>query len=605
MVIKSILRAAILLLSCSVAAVAATIVVPAGGDLQAAINAAQSGDTIIVDAGAVYSGGFILPNKSGTAFITIQSSRASELPAGARVSPAQASLFAALRNSTVDTAAPVIKTSPGSHHWRFIGVDIATSTNAKVYDLFQIGGSTQTATEVPNNIEISRSWIHGYGSQEVQRGVSLNGSEITIADSYINEIHGTGYDTQALCGWNGAGPFHIINNYLEAAGENILFGGNDPSIPNLIPSNIEIRGNYFFKPLRWKVGDPSYAGIHWSIKNLIEIKMGRNVVIDGNTLENSWGDAQIGYGVLFTVRNQDGSAPWAILENIQFTNNTVKGTEQGIQLLGKDSPNISQQSTDLLISNNLFTEIKNWWLVVASYNNVTVEHNTHLQGGNFIVATGQPSLNFIYRNNATLRSPNSFGIKGDGTEEGTATVNAYFPLAVVSGNVIAGALERIYPAGNFFPADLSGLVGFKGTDGLVPGYSANRNVPTPSPTPIATPTPLPSPSQSPTATPTPTPSPTPSPTPVPTPIPCTMTVNSPMLTQWSSGKLVVNLSGFSSPSTLNATQTSGQLTVDPPTSRSISGSSVIVEFGLQAKKKSSSVVVSGPCGSQTVMVNVR
>src|SRR6185369_17397785 len=153
-------------------------------------------------------------------------------------------------------------------------------------------------------------------------------------------------------GWNGPGPFHIINNYLEASGENILFGGADPSIANLVPSNIEIRHNYIFKPLRWKVGDPSYAGIHWGVKNLLEIKMGRNIIIDSNVLENSWGDAQIGYGVLFTTRNQDGGAPWAVIDNVSFTNNIMKNTEQGFQTLGMDSPNVSQQSSGLRIANN-------------------------------------------------------------------------------------------------------------------------------------------------------------------------------------------------------------------------------------------------------------
>jgi len=284
MLVKAILGFTLLIFSYAICS-AATIVVPAGGDLQAAINAAQSGDTIIVQADSTYTGGYTLPNKPGTGYITIQSSRASEIPVGSRVSPAQSALFARLRNSSLDPAAPVIKTDASSHHWRLVGLDIATASNAKVYDLVQIGTSTQTAAEVPNNIEISRSWIHGYATQEVQRGVSLNGAEITITDSYINEIHGTGYDTQALCGWNGPGPFHILNNYLEASGENALFGGADPSIQNLIPSGIEIRGNYFFKPLRWKVGDPSYAGIHWSVKNLLEIKMGRNVTIDGNTFQ--------------------------------------------------------------------------------------------------------------------------------------------------------------------------------------------------------------------------------------------------------------------------------------------------------------------------------
>ena len=44
----------------------------------------------------------------------------------------------------------------------------------------------------------------------------------------------------------------IINNYLEAAGENLMFGGSPSAIPNLVPTGIEIRRNYLYKPLRWK-----------------------------------------------------------------------------------------------------------------------------------------------------------------------------------------------------------------------------------------------------------------------------------------------------------------------------------------------------------------
>ena len=44
-------------------------------------------------------------------------------------------------------------------------------------------------------------------------------------------------------------PFKIVNNYLEGAGENVMFGGADPRIKNLVPSDIEIRRNHFFKLL--------------------------------------------------------------------------------------------------------------------------------------------------------------------------------------------------------------------------------------------------------------------------------------------------------------------------------------------------------------------
>lgn len=55
---------------------AATLTVNAGDDLQAAINAAQPGDTIALQPGAVWIGNYKLPVKSGTGTITIRSAAA-------------------------------------------------------------------------------------------------------------------------------------------------------------------------------------------------------------------------------------------------------------------------------------------------------------------------------------------------------------------------------------------------------------------------------------------------------------------------------------------------------------------------------------------------
>ena len=145
--------------------------------------------------------------------------------------------------------------------YRFGNLSAFSST--LVYDLVRFGDWQQTSAQMPHDFVIDRSYIHGFPTQDVQRGVSLNGAEITVSNSYISEIHGRGYDTQALCGWNGPGPFHIINNYLEASGENVMFGGALPSITNLVPANIEIRRNHFFKPCRGKSAirlTPAFTG---------------------------------------------------------------------------------------------------------------------------------------------------------------------------------------------------------------------------------------------------------------------------------------------------------------------------------------------------------
>ena len=39
----------------------------------------------------------------------------------------------------------------------------------------------------------------------------------------------------------GTGPYNIINNHLEGASENVMFGGADPDISNLVPADIEAR----------------------------------------------------------------------------------------------------------------------------------------------------------------------------------------------------------------------------------------------------------------------------------------------------------------------------------------------------------------------------
>ena len=423
-------------------------------NLQSIIDRSRPGDVIELEAGKVYKGPLTLPNKDGDSFLTIRSSRAAELPENVRVGPSQSAMFAILQSA--EPGEPAIKTAPGSHHYRIIGLDISTAGPKQVvYDLVRIGDPKQTAADIPHHFVIDRSYIHGHPAQDVQRGVATNGAEITISNSYISEIHGRGFEAQAICGWNGPGPFRIINNYLEGAGENIMFGGADPSIPNLLPTDIEIRGNHLFKPLSWKKSDPSYGGIHWGVKNLLEIKMGRNVVIDGNILENCWGDAQIGYAVLFTVRNQNGKAPWATIENLTFTNNIVKNSEQGFQLLGRDSPNRSERANGLVISNNLFVDIANRFLTMSGYPNVTMTHNTHFQGGNIMSLYEEPSPGFVYTDNITNRGEKGYGIFGDGVGEGNAALARYAPGSTIRNNVIIGASGNNYPRQNAFPASAS------------------------------------------------------------------------------------------------------------------------------------------------------
>ena len=453
-----------------------TLAVPAGGDLQAALNAAVGGDVITLQAGATFSGPFTLPNKSGTGWIIVRTSAADSTlpPPGTRITGAYAG--PALPKIVVGAGVGgALRTTSGAHHFRFIGIEFAPTPGAFVYSLIELGAGETSAAALPHDLIFDRCFIHGDPTVGGRRGIAMNSAATAVIDSALWGFTEVGADAQAIASWSGTGPFKIVNNYLEASGENVMFGGDGPSILNLVPADIEVRGNYFFKPLTWKVGDPSYAGVAWTVKNLFELKNAQRVLLDGNIFEHNWvGADQHGAAVLFTVRNQTGSSPWAIVADVTFTHNIVRHATGGIEILGRDYLFLSQQAQRLLIQNNLFDDIggAQWagadrtgrlFQLSNGAADVIIDHNTAFQTENPLVAsettaTIQPDTGFSFTNTITPNGP--AGVTGPGTwGNAILTLNLYAPGAVFVRNAPAGGAAATYPSDNFFPASLD-LVGF-------------------------------------------------------------------------------------------------------------------------------------------------
>ena len=433
-----------------------TINVAAGGDLQGALDRAQPGDTILLAAGATFTGTFTLRAKSGTGWIVVRTAapNTSLPPAGTRITPSYAGVMPKIVSNS---SLPAVQTAAGAHHFRFVGVEFSVVSGLSInYGIVALGDGSSvqnSSSQVPFALILDRVYIHGLTAANVRRGVGLNSGSTAVIDSYISEIHENGADTQAIGGWNGPGPYKIANNYLEAAGENILLGGADPSIANLVPSDIEIRGNYVNKPVAW-------MGSQWSVKNLLELKNAQRVLVDGNIFEHNWLASQNGFAILFTVRNQNGTAPWSVVQDVTFTHNIVRHVASGVNLLGFDSPNMSQQTKRVLIKDNLFDDVNGatWgggsgrlFQPLSATANVTIDHNTGFQSGDAVGADGAASTGFVYTNNLTPN--NQYGVGGSGTYGNPMlTLSTYFPGAVFRRNALVGGSASNYPADNFFPA---------------------------------------------------------------------------------------------------------------------------------------------------------
>jgi hypothetical protein len=251
-----------------------------------------------------------------------------------------------------------------------------------------------------------------------------------------------------------------VNNYLEASGENVMFGGAAAANESLLPSDIEFRRNHLYKPLSWRIGDPSYQGIPWSVKNLFELKIGRRILIEGNVFENSWAHAQVGFAFMLTPRTEVGKMPWAQISDVTIRNNIIRHAANGVAISGHDSrPNPGQPTARIAVYNNLFDDIDGpkWGLlgsagVLFQMSNgpadVVIEHNTALHAGTILAGEAEPQTGFVFRNNIVLH--NAYGVHNI-----SGGANSKFPDWVFKGNVIIGtppSLIKQYPANNFFPA---------------------------------------------------------------------------------------------------------------------------------------------------------
>ena len=150
-----------------------------------------------------------------------------------------------------------------------------------------------------------------------------------------------------------------------------------------------------------------------------------------------------------------------MVEDIDFTHNLVRHAPSAINILASDDRQPSRRAARIRIAGNLFDDIDGTLLqLIGGATDVVVQHNTAFHTGNVITAEGEPHARFVFEDN--LVQHNQYGIIGTGQGPGLPTLRAYFPDAVVKGNVIVGGQQAAYPTGNFFPESLERV-------GFVPG----------------------------------------------------------------------------------------------------------------------------------------
>ena len=351
--------------STTVGAPTRVVRVPAGGDLQAALNAARPGDEIRLAAGTTWTGNFVIPATSACSvsqWITVRSDVSdAQLPAsGVRMTPAAATGLAKI---VTNNATAALRTNGPTCGWRLFGLEIVSTNDPTIlnYGILKLGdGGSVSAGEVqislskvPQDFILDRLYVHGTKTANVVRCIVLNSGRTAIINSWVSDCHSKGWDSQSIEGWNGPGPYLIENNFLSGAGENVMFGGADPGVYGLSPSDITIRGNHIWK-------DPTWKGT-WTVKNLFELKNARRVLIENNVFENNWADAQQGMAIVIkSSQDSCGTCTWQGTTDVTFRYNVVRNSPRGFNVQAVDCT--GQACVDVHVQrvraeNNLFENI--------------------------------------------------------------------------------------------------------------------------------------------------------------------------------------------------------------------------------------------------------
>lgn len=200
------------------------------------------------------------------------------------------------------------------------GVEVTRST---VGDIVWISGA---------HVTLNRSRVMGHPVNGVKRCITLNGKgDVNVLRNWVVNcfLPSPGQDSQAIGGWEMDPGVRIENNHLEGGSETVMFGGADNTSEDKTPADIVIRGNWIGKKLEW-------FGMPIGVKNVIELKNAKRVLVENNRFCCSWVQGQTGFAVTLTVRNQDGRNPWATIRDVVFRNNVYEDTATAIAILGRD-----------------------------------------------------------------------------------------------------------------------------------------------------------------------------------------------------------------------------------------------------------------------------
>lgn len=352
--------------------------------------------------------------------------------------------------------------SGATRGWRFIGLRFEPDTSVAVVSHLATAGNPDGAIQTdvskcPSNIGWDRCWFDGHPSGEIRHACELHCKAGYVIDSYFgNNLHAVNYtDSQCLTLYNGPGPFRIVNNRVCGQIENVIFGGAGSNCG--IIADVEVRFNTFTRQVTDK-------GV-WGTKCAFEVKKVIRLLVEGNIIENTWPDRQIGAALLLKSESYGDGARIGYTSDVICRWNLLRNVSAACTFAAQ-----ANAQTDPAFPINRAFVYGNLFRVGASgfdasqnpmigmylSTNCGFVHNTIVSEGSVLSVAAPDGQANTFDLSDNIFGATSYGLKGGGVAEGSATVAADMPNGTCTKNAFTGRTNggsTPYPAGNYFPAN--------------------------------------------------------------------------------------------------------------------------------------------------------
>lgn len=369
-------------------------------------------------------------NKGGDIFLAEDARYTSEN--GFKFTVHETTLTGAGGNSLTNTAGQCLIFPVNYRKGMVDNVNLATSGHEVIVQIGRNDTGQTTIEQAATDIVFQNITIPQHRGK---RAFECNGASIRFDNVIVKDLFDPeNQDSQAI--WIGNSPGNVViqNCHLEAASENIMVGGDRMKIPNCIPTNILIQDSHITKPIEWK-------GALTSIKNLIELKTGHNVIIRNCHLWNCWKAAQDGFAFMITPAGGDGN-----IKDVSILHCDVHDVSSIINIAGRlstDTDRLNRASVTMTggsyVTNKAEMGGRGTFALIGRGPEFVIFDSCYIRvdGTTLIECYDSEPIDKLYLTNCDFNYP-AYGIRIGGLNHGDNSKGIIKEL-VIEGNRITGA----------------------------------------------------------------------------------------------------------------------------------------------------------------------